>query len=61
MTDFADHALEHETVRCIECGAALTPREQQRVLDDGIPALCTVHAVEDEAIVVGDDDDATAG
>jgi hypothetical protein len=57
MTDFADHALEHETVRCIECGAPLTEREQQRVLDDGIPALCTVHAAEDEAIVAPPDDD----
>ncbi len=57
MSDFADRTLEQETARCVECGAPLTAAEQQRVLDDGLPALCTVHALEDEAAVLADEDE----
>jgi hypothetical protein len=56
--DLVDHTLDREPARCVECGAALTAAEQQRVLDDGLPPLCTVHAAEDEAALVDDADDA---
>lgn len=36
--------------RCEECGAVLTPQELQAALESGGPALCTVHAVETEAL-----------
>ena len=32
--------------RCEECGTKLTPQEIQAVLENGGPALCTVHATE---------------
>jgi hypothetical protein len=37
-----------ETVgdRCEECGAQLTEREMQTVLESGGPVLCTIHAQE---------------
>ena len=31
---------------CEECGAKLTERELQLVLESGGPALCTIHAAE---------------
>jgi hypothetical protein len=34
--------------RCEECGAKLTPAEQQAALESGGPALCSIHAAEDE-------------
>jgi uncharacterized protein with PIN domain len=45
--------LEESTIdrvgdRCEECGAKLTPAEQQAVLESGGPALCSIHAAEDE-------------
>ena len=35
---------------CKECGAKLTERELEQVLESGGPALCTVHAQEDVAV-----------
>jgi hypothetical protein len=32
--------------RCEECGAQLTEREMQTVLESGGPVLCTIHAQE---------------
>jgi hypothetical protein len=39
-----------ETVegRCVECGARLTARELRDAIESGRPALCAVHAAEDE-------------
>ncbi len=34
--------------RCEECGAKLTTAEQQAALESGGPALCSIHAAEDE-------------
>ncbi|MFZ0041341.1 MAG: hypothetical protein WAK93_08545 [Solirubrobacteraceae bacterium] len=41
---------EHKTGgdRCEECGAKLTPRELETVLESGGPVLCSIHAAEDE-------------
>jgi hypothetical protein len=45
--------LEEKTIeelpeRCEECGAKLTPEEIQAVMESGGPALCSIHAAEDE-------------
>jgi hypothetical protein len=47
--------LEHASDRCEECGAKLTPREQELVLERGGPALCSIHAA--EVVPVGEDAD----
>jgi hypothetical protein len=46
-------ALEENTIerlgdRCEECGAKLTPQEIQAAMESGGPALCSIHAAEDE-------------
>jgi uncharacterized protein with PIN domain len=46
--DLEEHTLEKPGDRCEECGAKLTPAEQQAVLESGGPALCSIHAAEDE-------------
>jgi hypothetical protein len=43
--------LEEQTLepigdRCEECGAPLTERELEQVLESGGPALCSIHAAE---------------
>jgi uncharacterized protein with PIN domain len=43
-----EQSIEHAGDRCEECGAKLTPAEQQAVLESGGPALCSIHAAEDE-------------
>ena len=43
-----EQSIEHAGDRCEECGAKLTPAEQQAVLESGGPALCSLHAAEDE-------------
>ena len=53
--------LEEKTIedlpeRCEECGAKLTPAELQAVLESGGPALCSIHAAEDEPGLAVDDD-----
>jgi hypothetical protein len=45
--------LEEKTIeelpsRCEECGAKLTPEEIQAAMESGGPALCAIHAAEDE-------------
>jgi hypothetical protein len=54
--------LEEKTIedlpeRCEECGAKLTPAELQAVLESGGPALCSIHAAEDEPGLAADDAD----
>ena len=41
--------------RCEECGAKLTPAELQAVMESGGPALCAIHAAEDEPGLVVDE------
>jgi hypothetical protein len=53
--DLEEHTLDQAGERCEECGARLTERELQLVLERGGPTLCTIHlnevvpVVEDEA------------
>lgn len=52
--------LEERTIddvgdRCEECGAKLTKAELQAVLESGGPALCSIHAAEDEPGLAADE------
>jgi hypothetical protein len=55
--DLEERTLEHVGDRCEECGAKLTPQEQQAALESGGPALCSVHAAEDEPGLAADEAD----
>lgn len=44
--DLEERTIEQVGDRCEECGAPLTEAEQQAVLEDGGPALCSIHAAE---------------
>ena len=44
--DLEPHTLEKVGDRCAECGAKLTPQEQEVALENGGPALCAIHAAE---------------
>jgi uncharacterized protein with PIN domain len=44
--DLEEKTLETVGDRCEECGARLTERELEQVIEAGGPALCTVHAAE---------------
>ena len=46
--DLEEKSLERPGDHCEECGAKLTPRELQAVLESGGPALCSIHAAEEE-------------
>lgn len=52
--DLEEHTLEQAGDRCEECGAKLTERELEQVLESGGPALCTVHA--QEQVPLADED-----
>ena len=43
-----ENSFESVSDRCEECGAKLTPEELQAVMESGGPALCSIHAAEDE-------------
>jgi hypothetical protein len=43
-----EKAIEELPERCEECGAKLTPAEIQAAMESGGPALCSIHAAEDE-------------
>jgi hypothetical protein len=52
--------LEEKTIedlpeRCEECGAKLTPAELQAAMETGGPALCAIHAAEDEPGLAADE------
>ena len=52
--------LEEKTIedlpqRCEECGAKLTPEELQAAMESGGPALCSIHAAEDEPGLAADE------
>ena len=44
--DLEEHTLETMGDRCEVCGARLTDREKQTVLETGGPTLCSIHAAE---------------
>jgi hypothetical protein len=44
--DLEEHTLESIGDRCEVCGAALTDREKEVVLETGGPTLCAIHAAE---------------
>jgi hypothetical protein len=46
--DLEEKSLDRAGDRCEECGAKLTPAELQAVMESGGPALCSIHAAEDE-------------
>lgn len=54
-----EHSIETVGDRCEECGAKLTPAEQQAVLESGGPPLCAVHAAEDEPGLAAEEADFT--
>ncbi len=43
-----ERSIETAGDRCEECGAKLTPQEQEAVMESGGPVLCSIHAAEDE-------------
>ena len=53
--DLEEKTLDQVGDRCEECGAKLTTAELQTVLESGGPALCSVHAAEDEPGLVADE------
>lgn len=53
--DLEERTLEQVPDRCEECGAKLTPAEIQAVMEHGGPALCSIHAAEDEPGLVTDE------
>jgi uncharacterized protein with PIN domain len=57
--ELEEHTLEQAGDRCEECGAKLTPSEQQAVLESGGPPLCAIHA--DEIVPIADEDEPAAG
>jgi len=44
--DLEEKTLETAGDRCEECGAKLTERELELVLESGGPTLCAIHASE---------------
>jgi hypothetical protein len=56
--DLEEHTLDQAGERCEECGAKLTQRELQLVLERGGPTLCSIHMA--DVVSVGEDDGADA-
>jgi hypothetical protein len=54
--DLEEHTLETAEERCEECGARLTPREIEAVLEWGGPSLCAIHA--QEQVPIAEEEDA---
>jgi hypothetical protein len=57
--DLEEHTLDQAGERCEECGARLTERELELVLERGGPTLCSIHMA--EVVAVAEDDDPDAG
>jgi len=53
--DLEEKSLDEVADRCEECGAKLTPAELQAVMETGGPALCSIHAAEDEPGLAADE------
>jgi hypothetical protein len=59
-------SLEEKTIeelpeRCEECGAKLTAAEMQAAMESGGPALCSIHAAEDEPGLEADEAEFSGG
>jgi uncharacterized protein with PIN domain len=54
VVDLEEKTLEQVGDRCEECGAKLTQRELEQVLESGGPALCTIHAQEEVSVSEAD-------
>jgi hypothetical protein len=54
--DLEERTLETVGDHCEECGAKLTGAEQEAVRESGGPALCSIHAAEDEPGLAADDE-----
>jgi hypothetical protein len=50
-----DKSVESVGDRCEECGVKLTPQELEAMLESGGPALCSIHAAEDEPGLAAED------
>ena len=48
LMDLEEKTLDQLGDRCEECGAKLTPEEIKAAMESGGPALCSIHAAEDE-------------
>jgi hypothetical protein len=55
--DLEEKTLEQIGDRCEECGAKLTPAELRAAMESGGPALCSIHAAEDEPGLAADEAD----
>jgi hypothetical protein len=53
--DLEERSIDQAADRCEECGAKLTPEEIQAAMETGGPALCSIHAAEDEPGLVADE------
>jgi hypothetical protein len=53
--ELEEQTLEKTGDRCEECGAKLTAGELRAAMESGGPALCSVHAAEDEPGLAADD------
>jgi hypothetical protein len=53
--DLEERTLEQLGDRCEECGAKLTSQELQAAMESGGPALCSIHAAEDEPGLAAED------
>jgi hypothetical protein len=53
--DPEERTLEQLGDRCEECGAKLTSQELQAAMESGGPALCSIHAAEDETGLAAED------
>ncbi len=55
LVDLEEKTIEELPERCEECGAKLTPAEIQAAMESGGPALCSIHAAEDEPGLAADE------
>lgn len=53
--DLEEKTLDEVGDRCEECGAKLTQEEIQAAMETGGPALCSIHAAEDEPGLAAED------
>jgi len=53
--DLEEKTLDEIPDHCEECGAKLTPQEIQAAMETGGPALCSIHAAEDEPGLVAEE------
>jgi len=50
-----EKSIEDLSDRCEECGAKLTAAEMEAAMESGGPALCSIHAAEDEPGLAADE------